>query len=486
MSGEFYLVVVCGSRSQATYWEECLKPSQSPYSSGKTHLGVVVERWRDERGAGNALGTFNAFLEAADLFRLREGVDLVQKIREGARCAIYHTAGRGTRLYPLTASEGGDKSRILMPYLAGHASGRSMTLLESVIYQTRSLCKNACVGVFWGDQLFIPPTPMLDNSPVHICLCEQPIPSSETWRNEGLSNYGILTPGEGGKLKMLDKLSIERFESLRNSGVLRGSLGLNLGSFIFSIDLLMSFLDLFHAELTSLIGHLNSDPDLWMPLTLERELYCSLKPKSDLNHYCRMQKWKESWEQMRGEAFRIAPIAIENRSMWWDFGTVKLFHENALRSLKETQEANLLRKLFHLNARRVNNAPGKSVEVDQESLIVGSRVQSGRIKRSILIGVDAESIDVEDAVVIETKCRRLVVPRGLVYRVFDENAVVLERDGVRAGCTIRGERSTAMSALDADSKAIWNEKLPGSDHSFAELERAVREEFTDQPAPALL
>ncbi len=50
-------------------------------------------------------------------------------------CAMYHTAGKGTRLAPLPASEVNNKPGVKLPALATNED-RPLSILEAVIKQT--------------------------------------------------------------------------------------------------------------------------------------------------------------------------------------------------------------------------------------------------------------------------------------------------------------------------------------------------------------
>ena len=65
----------------------------------KADVVAVHEDWNG--GAGNGLGTLYDFQKACAKAKAASGVDLQQKLHAGASVALYHTAGKGTRLAPL-------------------------------------------------------------------------------------------------------------------------------------------------------------------------------------------------------------------------------------------------------------------------------------------------------------------------------------------------------------------------------------------------
>ena len=61
-------------------------------------------------GLATASGTLFAFENACALAaKLYDGVDLAAAMRNGASVALYHTAGKGTRLAPLPGAESNNK-----------------------------------------------------------------------------------------------------------------------------------------------------------------------------------------------------------------------------------------------------------------------------------------------------------------------------------------------------------------------------------------
>ncbi len=57
-------------------------------------------------------------------------------VKEEISCAMYHTAGKGTRLAPLPASENNNKPGVKLPVLATNDEDRPLSILEAVIKQT--------------------------------------------------------------------------------------------------------------------------------------------------------------------------------------------------------------------------------------------------------------------------------------------------------------------------------------------------------------
>ena len=74
---------------------------------------AVSEDWSPS-GAGNGLGTLYAFQKANLASMEKYGVDLEKELGEGKiSAALFHTAGKGTRLAPLPASENNNKPGVV-------------------------------------------------------------------------------------------------------------------------------------------------------------------------------------------------------------------------------------------------------------------------------------------------------------------------------------------------------------------------------------
>lgn len=77
---------------------------------------AVSEDWGGS-GAGNGLGTLYAWKKACAFAQAKYQLDLVSLLGEGKISAsLYHTAGKGTRMAPLPASENNNKPGVVRPH----------------------------------------------------------------------------------------------------------------------------------------------------------------------------------------------------------------------------------------------------------------------------------------------------------------------------------------------------------------------------------
>ena len=78
---------------------------------------AVSEDWA-KGGAGNGLGTLYAYEKACRVAKERFDTDLDVLLQEGSvSAALFHTAGKGTRLAPLPASENNNKPGVVSSHV---------------------------------------------------------------------------------------------------------------------------------------------------------------------------------------------------------------------------------------------------------------------------------------------------------------------------------------------------------------------------------
>jgi hypothetical protein len=118
----FDVTIICTTDDyQAEFWMSQLDhnhaspTSESEPSSLFPMVLAVSEDWEGGSGAGNGLGTLYAWTKAcAYAKRHKNNVDLEALLKEGTISAsLYHTAGKGTRMAPLPASENNNKPGVV-------------------------------------------------------------------------------------------------------------------------------------------------------------------------------------------------------------------------------------------------------------------------------------------------------------------------------------------------------------------------------------
>jgi hypothetical protein len=119
------VTIVCTTDDhQAAYWMDRLAAGICSHATTTTatakeagaHFPMVLavsEDWGGA-GAGNGLGTLYAFQKAHALALEKYGVDLTACLADGKVSAgLFHTAGKGTRMAPLPASENNNKPGVV-------------------------------------------------------------------------------------------------------------------------------------------------------------------------------------------------------------------------------------------------------------------------------------------------------------------------------------------------------------------------------------
>ena len=114
------VTIICTTDDhQAEFWMSKLKrttasSSSSDESGGGGIVIAVSEDWTNPSGAGNGLGTLYAWQKACKYAKDKLGQDIQSQLSDGKiSAALYHTAGKGTRLAPLPASENNNKPGVV-------------------------------------------------------------------------------------------------------------------------------------------------------------------------------------------------------------------------------------------------------------------------------------------------------------------------------------------------------------------------------------
>lgn len=116
------------------------------------------------------------------------------------------------------------------------------------------------------------------------------------------------------------------------------SVGASLGSFSVSNMLLAALLTEFSAELSSKKGKLDSDPHLWMPMTLEKDSYLQLMSQKGVTaevagaHFERIGAMMRNFHAATETASLgvFGPVDVGQGVYWWDYGQLKLYQQYTL------------------------------------------------------------------------------------------------------------------------------------------------------------
>ncbi|CAM9751999.1 unnamed protein product [Chrysoparadoxa australica] len=494
--GSFDVIIVCtGDAQQATYWKARLESVQGSVIPSGTKVLAVYEDWSG--GAGNALGTLYAWqkaqVQAGDYYNL-EAELAAGRISVG----LYHTAGKGTRLAPLPASESNNKPGVKLPVAVPTASGSApLTILEAVIKQTGvyGRSRKGRLSVFWGDQVFIPSVPVASTPSCHAdILCTLgPMMDAQEWEAKGMSKYGLIAvndKGEGAQVEKVNHATAMRL--LASLGNVK-QVGASLGSFSISAPLLKLLLEEFAAELQAKEGKFDSDPHLWMPLTLELPAYVEIMGQKGTNeaeatkHHSRMRACiKKLWDVTGAKDLGLfGAVDIGGKALWWDYGQLKLYLKNNMLLTGAGEETELLRTFLSVpqQGEEPNQCDLGDAEVDKASVLSRCHLRSGSVTRSVLSGVKCQYVEANECILINVTARRVVAPPGsLIYNVTDtsESGLCLPQAGVMVGLpSERGQSQLLFSSQGIDGGKAWKEKVCGNSASFEDVYLANQKRGAD-------
>ncbi len=478
----FDVVIVSTSDSQKEeYWQNRLSKIQKSISP-KSKIIVVHEDWNG--GAGNGLGTLYAYQKAQQKGNSLYGIDIYKMQNEGASISLYHTAGMGTRLYPLTPSEWNNKSAIKLPGVIG-TPPQLLTILEATILQTSPYApfRGGRLSVFWGDQLFVPTTSFAytPTHPIDILVKLGQAPTEESWVNESLDRYGLLAVDDYGNAQQLEKSSFKTFKELvRNEKInIDSGVGISLGSFSLSKQMTFSLLEEFKQELEKKEGMLNTDYHFWMPMTLDEETYLKLMKKDSgkmeaSTHYHRMQRFRQNFSYKYSIEPFLGIVDIGKNAYWWDLGTVNSYFHNMLKLTSSTVEGKMMRMLFSIGQSSSSYGINRVVH-DDNSILINCNIRSGSVKNSILLGVNADSVDVTNSLIINSDFNAVVADRSLLYNVQEMEKMLFKNGTIRADTRLPNEHLKFYTQTNRDSQNDWNIQLQENPFSYAELHKKITE-----------
>lgn len=489
-SGKDIIIICSSSPYLSVFWEKRIQTTREYLFHPEAIIICVDEDWASG-GAGNGLGTLYAYKKASIKAKTQLGIDLLQEQAQGAAIVMYHTAGQGKRLAPLTISEYGIKSAVELPGMIhplNDASSNIMlfTLLEATIKQSMVFTpsRKGRLSVFWSDQVFIPSKQCAYNPDSHIDILVKriPVPSRENWKQQNLDNYGIVAWNASGEAKLFDKCTYDVFQEIlsSNKAFSDQGLGISMGTFSLSYEMITALIEEFKDELNAKVQLLDSDPYFWMPMTLDPDTYYAAmrarQVPSDYihTHYERMQRFKEAFFKRTPQPSLLffEGVDIGSDSFWWDYGTLDSYYRNNILMLSDGSESELMRMFYNVNSTR--SAEEGSLK-SLNSTVIGSKIKGGSLKNSLLINVTADNLLVENSILIGCALTSLEAKRALAYYVVDREATVLDSQSVRADVIAQDslEHIKLYAPIDSDGKANWKKVLPFNIYSWEDATKLV-------------
>jgi len=436
----------------------------------------------------------------------KSGEDLLQQLLSGQiSVGLYHTAGKGTRMAPLPGAENNNKPGVKLPAVVSMQREPSMpkvevpiTILEAVLKQTGCYAKSrpGRLSVFWGDQIFVP-TVSVDYVVTHHVdiLCSLgPMPSESEWVEKGLDKYGLIAQNATGGAAQVEKVDFatanKLLGKLRESGEI-SKVGASLGSFSVSSAMLQLLLTEFQSELETKTGKLDSDPHLWMPMTLDREAYLEMmaqkKSPEDFSsaHYERIANMMARFNAVESNRSLglFGPVDVGLEVPWWDYGQLKLYQKNTMLMTENTPEADLMRTFFQIAPSRTSHDSVLSANTEKDahscisSCVIGSEEIKSTITKSVLSNVHCRHLEAEGCVLINVTAESIVAkPGSIIYNVFVAHGgppLVAEAGDVLAGVTeASGTQVVMKSHLEIDGGKAWETVVSSNAASFEQIYNA--------------
>jgi len=470
----FDVVVIVASNGNSRYWNWRLSATRNEILSPKTKIICTEENW--EGGAGQLLGTLYAFQEANKVMNLKK------LLKNGGTVALYHTAGYGKRMAPLCGTEGNNKPAIKLPKPIKIEGGNTLlTMLEAVLLSTQRYAKSreGRICVFWGDQIIIPAriTKRETRLPAEIFGIKQKfILSPREWR-KNWQNYGILIPKKDKGVLQREKLTWKEIKKLQERGYIvpdsKGRVELIKSMGCFSIDFLFltALLKEFSKELELKKRKLDTDEDLWMPLTSTKREY--IEKGGSIIYWKRIKRFKTRYLEREKKRMIVGVKNLGDKTLWWDYGNIANYYNNVTILLEKSDRGRAGREFYEIDKYFIKKARKNSLKI-KNSILINSEIEKGNIKNSILVNSKVKRIKTDQAVIINTNTKYINSKKVLIYNLSEEKGVrALPNEVITDIIASEGTKIRMRTSLLRDSKKDWKIRLPQNPFSYSEVERCL-------------
>jgi len=476
----FDVIIIVASEENKPYWEKRLRFSKNKILSPKTKIIVTKEDW--PKRAGHLLGTLYAFKKA------NETINLKTLLKKGGTIAIYHTAGQGKRMAPLCGTEVNNKPAIKLPELIQIEKRRvPITILEKIIFSTQIFAqtREKRVCVFWGDQIFIPSqSPKRTTTlPVELFGIKERIHLSLLNRNfwkRNYKDYGILLFSKKRGVLLREKMSFQEFKELLSKGELKTNskkeirIMKSVGCFSLDFSLFEILLSEFSRELRVKRRCLNTDFDLWVPLTSQRMEY--QKQGGNPVYWERLKKIKKRFIQKKAQKRIIGEKDLGEKTIWWDYGNLRLYFKNLLKLTERGEEGKVARVFFNAEKYWIKKKIEKGLKIEN-CILIDSKIKGGEIENAVLVKSNITWAKIRNGIIFSTQAggvfekNRKTVKDILLYNVKEEKNMILQPTEVVTDITpFDGTKIRMRTNFSRDGKKYWKIRLPKNIFSFSEME----------------
>jgi hypothetical protein len=467
--GYDYIIISTNSPHERRYWEKRLKATRGTVSNESCTVFSIYEDWNLKDGAGNLLGTLYAWNEADRVFRESSGKTLMDELRLGKSIAMYHIAGLGTRMAPLPGAECNSKSAVKLPCIIP-LEGKSiapLTILEAVILQTGPFAasRKGRLSVWWGDQVFIPSN--YESPGTH----HVEILAKKAHISKDLENYGLVLFGPLNDARLREKMPLEKIlKALQPDGKAQKTAGISLGSFSLSHYFIEALMREYEQELVLKNIRLNTDHDLWQPMTSSIDEYRDAgRPGSTWE---RVNAFIDRFDQLDHSGLRRFGYLDLGDSYWWDYGQTSHYQKNLLKILEDSAEGEALRKFFRISSYPLFIKDSMTGESRLScSVIMGSTLASGIVENSIIVNSQLRDVHLSNAIVIEsTVMGKIHGDHAISYKNLEEGNLLLQSHEASAGVFISRDHRLRMRLIMTDRGGeIWRERILDNPCCFSDI-----------------
>ena len=473
----FDAIIISASSGNKEYWQERLEKSRNEILPLKTKIIIIEEDW--PAGAGQLLGTLYAFQKA------NEEIGLEELLKGKQSIAVYHTAGHGKRMAPLCGTEVNNKPGIKLPKMIKiEEKVKPLTVLETVIFSTQIFAegRNGRVCVFWGDQVFIPSEKVKRKTrlPVEIFgIKKKFLFSKKDWQKHWQS-YGVLIPAKKRRILLREKISWLKIQKLLEKGRLKedkdGKITIikSLGCFSVNFQFLEALLDEFSKEIEAKKRNLNTDFHLWVPLTSRKKEY-QAEAGSGI-YWERIKKFRRNFIQKTGSKKIISEKDLGDKTLWWDYGHLKIYYLNLLKLLKKNDEGEAAREFFEAEKYWIKRKASKKLKI-KNSILINTDIERGEIENVILIDSKITLIKARNSVIVSSQARGIsgiksgLAKNILLYNIREEKRIkTFPAEVITDIIPGEGTKIRMRTSLLRDGKKDWQVRLPKNIFAYGEIE----------------